>query len=207
VSRRIGISAAGLRKLPAWQNQRLVVYHGTDSTSVSAIGTGSPVPFVVDLMLCKPNTDFGQGFYVTTRLHQAQQWANSRALRNPAPGIYAVVLQFDLDRDWLASLDTLGFVRPTRDFWNLVSDCRLGFAPHQRTPPHPVPYDTVFGPVTLWPQTMIIANCDQIGFHTRRAVASLPVPTLHSRANQHDKTRLRWRACPHFMRRGMQCVR
>ena len=51
---------------------------------------------------------------------------------------FAVVIRFDLDRDWLASLDVL-----------------------------------VYGPVTLWPQQLVIADCDQISFHTRRAVAGL----------------------------------
>jgi hypothetical protein len=80
------------------------------------------------------------------------------------------VLGFDLDRDWLATLETLGFVRETRDIWDLVDTCRHGFAPHQRVYPHG-PYDVVFGPVTLWPSILLIKDCDQISFHTPRAAA------------------------------------
>jgi hypothetical protein len=184
-------SHAGGAALPQWLNKKLFVYHGTDSGSVAGATavTGAILPFFVNLALCRPNTDFGQGFYVTTRLHQAQQWANTRVTSLPAPGLFAVILRFELDRDWLAGLQTLGFVRATRDFWDLVTDCRHGFAPHQRLPPNQIPYDVVFGPVTLWPQTLTIGDCDQMSFHTRRAVAGLPQPSLFRRANERDLTR------------------
>ena len=162
--------------MPQWTNPVLRVFHGTDSHMVAAGGllTGAALPFAVNLALCRPFTDFGQGFYTTTRLHQAKQWANTRVLRaSPVPGLQAVVIRFDLDRDWLAGLDTLAFVRTTADFWNLVNDCRHGFPPHQRPPPHPTPYDVVYGPVTLWPQTLVVGNCDQVSFHTQRAAAGL----------------------------------
>jgi Protein of unknown function (DUF3990) len=177
--------------LPKWLNKNLFVYHGTDSGSIAAatIATGAILPFAVNLALCRPNTDFGQGFYVTTRLHQAQQWANTRVISLPNPSLFAVVIRFELDRNWLASLQTLGFVRPTRDFWDLVTDCRQGFPPHQRVPPNQTPYDLVFGPVTLWPQTLIINDCDQLSFHTRRAIAGLPQPSLFRRANERDPNR------------------
>ncbi|GJD49110.1 hypothetical protein OPKNFCMD_1840 [Methylobacterium crusticola] len=172
--------------MPVWSNPVLRVYHGTDDVSAAVApnaALGTPLSFVVTLALCRPNTDFGQGFYVTTRLHQAREWANTRVLRAPPqPGLHAVVLGFDLDRDWLAGLDSLTFVRPIRDFWNLVTDCRHGFAPHQRIPPRPAPYDVVYGPVTLWPQRLVIADCDQISFHTRRAIRGLTPVRLADRA-------------------------
>jgi hypothetical protein len=69
--------------------------------------------FVVNLSLCRPLTDFGQGFYTTTSLHQAREWANARVRRVLAPTQQhtAVVIQFSLDRDWLARLDALAFAR------------------------------------------------------------------------------------------------
>ena len=156
--------------MPQWHNNPLQVFHGTDNLSAAALAATG-----VSLALCRPNTDFGQGFYVTTSLHQARQWANTRVLRIPR-ALVATVVSFDLDRDWIASLDTLAFVRPIKDFWDLVTDCRYGFPPHQRSPPHPRPYDVVYGPVTIWPQRLVIADCDQISFHTRRAVVGLGAP-------------------------------
>jgi hypothetical protein len=90
------------------------------------------------------------------------------------------VIAFDLDRNWLGSLDALAFVRATPDFWKLVADCRAGRPPHGRKTPHPLPYDVVYGPVSLWPQRLLIAGCDQISFHTSKAIAGLGVPSATS---------------------------
>ena len=84
----------------------------------------------------------------------------------------AVVLEFVLDRDQLAALEALCFLRETRDFWDFIHDCRGGFLSHGRTYPRG-PYDLVYGPVTLWPQRLTIHNCDQLGFHTARALTVL----------------------------------
>ncbi|MBR0871283.1 DUF3990 domain-containing protein [Bradyrhizobium tropiciagri] len=174
--------------MPAWGNKDVVLYHGTDDLAVGAQlhGPGSPLPLAVNLALCRSFTDFGQGFYCTTSIHQAQQWANARLLRmlaptGPAP--CAIVLEFKLSRDWLASLDMLAFVRPINDFWDLVDDCRNGFAPHQRSVPHNVCYDVVCGPVTIWPQRLVIQDCDQFSFHTQRAVRGLKTPVVHSKGS------------------------
>lgn len=170
--------------MPQWTNPRLTVYHGTDNRSAGLTGparVNASVGFLPNLAFCRPFTDFGQGFYTTTNLHQARQWANTRVLSRASA--YAVVLRFDLDRDWLATLDALAFTRPTADFWALVTDCRQGFPPHQRPPPSPLPYDVVYGPVTLWPQILVIADCDQVSFHTQNAVAGLGQPFLHEAAS------------------------
>jgi hypothetical protein len=171
--------------MPLWgsPNPPLVVYHGTDDQSLLAWGpiiAGRTLTgFRARVSLCRPFTDFGQGFYVTTWDHQARQWANARVLRILAPTgpqPRAVVIRFLLDRDWLADLDSLVFIRPTFDFWNLVDDCRTGFPPHQR----PGPYDVVYGPVALWDERLLIQDCDQIGFHTRRAVRRLVDPSVYA---------------------------
>lgn len=172
--------------MPKWTSQNgtvkpLVVFHGTDDGIPHAQGRTkhSQLPFQVNLTLCRSNTDFGQGFYVTTSEHQAKQWANARWVRNPS-NVKAIVLRFELDRDWLASLHVLAFARPIQDFWDLVADCRNGFRPHQRATPKPA-FDVVYGPVTLWPQILVIQDCDQISFHTTTAVQanSLKNPWIH----------------------------
>jgi hypothetical protein len=179
--------------VPQWLNKDLSVFHGTDSNSVgaSAVGSGSTIPFRVSLALCRPYTDFGQGFYVTTNLHQAEQWANKRAIQvnaalpSSATPTVAVVLQFKLDRDWLASLESLCFVLESPDFWALVNDCRGRFPPHQRTGKQSE-YDAVYGQVTLWPQKLLMKDCGQISFHTLGAVNRLPDPILLKKANDRD---------------------
>ena len=182
--------------MPQWLNKDLCVYHGTDSNSVgaSSITSGTSLPFKVSLALCRPYTDFGQGFYVTTYLHQAEQWANKRAaavnaaLPSGSAPTVAVVLQFSLSRDWLAGLESLSFVVETVDFWALVDDCRSRFPPHQRTGPQRE-YDAVYGPVSLWPQRLPIKDCDQISFHTQSGIAGLPDPVVFRKANDSDPRR------------------
>lgn len=185
--------------MPVWRNN-LDVYHGTDSNSVraSAIASGQPLVFAVSLPLCRPYTDFGQGFYVTTYLHQAEQWANKRARtingapRAPSPPTVATVLHFSLNRDELAGLESLTFVSEASNFWDLVTDCRGRFPPHQRVLGGTVKqaqYDLVYGPVSLWPQKLVIKDCDQISFHTKAAVAILPDPTVLKKANDSDPKR------------------
>jgi hypothetical protein len=128
---------------------------------------------------------------VTTYLHQAEQWANKREAAvnaslpvGSAPAA-AVVLQFRLSRDWLASLESLSFVVETPDYWALVDDCRSRFPPHQRTG-RKREYDAVYGPVSLWPQRLLIKDCDQISFHSATAVAGLPSPIVFKKANDSD---------------------
>jgi hypothetical protein len=173
--------------MPTWNTRipRFEVFHGTDDLSLGLTGLspGQSLPgFLPNLSLCRPHTEFGQGFYVTTSDHQARQWANARWVRSPAGGTNAVVLKFVLHRDALAKMEQLVFVRPTADFWDLVVDCRHGFPPHQR-PAVSVPYDIVYGPVTIWPSRLLIQDCDQISFHTGRASALLSNPTVYEVGN------------------------
>ena len=158
--------------MAAWANPPLVVYHGTDVATANVMSMG----LRPSLAFCLPLTDFGQGFYTTTRLHQAKQWPNTKVLRlrqaNPAAG--AAVIAYTLDRTLLARLASLTFVRESQDFWQFVASCRS-----QHPPPHrfrgftPPLYDAVHGPVTLWPQKLVIKDCDQLSFHTRRGLAIL----------------------------------
>lgn len=171
--------------MPRWLNQPLTLYHGTDSGSLPSwpVAVGSTLTFSVNLSRCRRLTDFGRGFYTTTNQHQARQWANTRVLRTPMLlGVKAVVLAFSIDRDVLSSLDTLAFVRSTTDYWDLVTDCRYGFNPHARAKVGHLAYDIVYGPVTIWPQSLVIADCDQISFHTSKAAAALGLPILQAEA-------------------------
>jgi hypothetical protein len=127
------------------------------------------------------NTDFGQGFYLTTYDHQAAQWANGkvrRHLRATGARLRAVVLSFSIDRDLLATADTLAFVAATADYWDLVHDCRLGFGSHRR-PGTKTNYDVVYGPVSLWRQELVIHDSDQMSIHDQLLADKLPTPLVY----------------------------
>ncbi|MEZ5905425.1 MAG: DUF3990 domain-containing protein [Geminicoccaceae bacterium] len=59
----------------------------------------------IDLQKCKANTDFGQGFYLTSSEHQARNWANYRHDPNkpPVSSNIAAVLCFDSDTEELGA--------------------------------------------------------------------------------------------------------
>ncbi len=170
----------------AWTNQALTLFHGTNTLSMAAYRAMSGPPFslhmtlagfTINLAACRPRTDLGQGFYTTTSLHQAREWANEgvRKFASSAPPVAsaAMVLVFIVDRNDLAGLDTLGFVRPTKDYFDLVTYCRLGRRPHLRPSSLAPTYDVVFGPVALGFQQLVLHDCDQISFHTPNAVTLL----------------------------------
>ena len=171
-----------------WTDNDLTLYHGSDESAANAIST--PVggaPNGIDLALCSPATDFGQGFYTTTNLHQAQQWANMRiAGLPPGSSTRAAVVGFTVTRDSMAGLAHMAFVRhgrpPNSDYWNLVAHCRSGGA-HDRNNVTGDFYDIVHGPVSLWRQLLVIADSDQVSFHTNAALAALITPTIVSRGN------------------------
>ena len=168
----------------AWTNRPLVLYHGTTNIAASAISTPSDSrPHSIDLTLCNPKADFGQGFYLTTVLTQAEDWADRqfRYLRKKNKELaLAVVLRFEVDRNHLASLLSLCFVTdgPNPDYRDFVEYCRNQAGSHLLYGDRD--YDIVFGPVTLWPQRLVIKDADQMSFHTEAALEVLPAPILHS---------------------------
>lgn len=149
---------------PPWSNQDIILYHGTVDEFAAAILSR------VRVRLGKPATDFGPGFYTTTVYQQAHTWAVQIAASKP--GRLPAVIQIIVPRQELAKLKSLVFVRGdfhADDYWSFVHYCRGGAANHGL--PRPVRYyDLVYGPVApLWNQRMIIANSDQVSFHTTRA--------------------------------------
>jgi hypothetical protein len=104
---------------------------------------------------------------------QAERWANGLAAR--AAGAAPAIIEFRVERNALAMLDTRVFVRGTSaaaDFWSFVQFCRSSATDHGRSKKGW--YDVVAGPVmgSLRRQTLI-PDGDQISFHTKPAAAVL----------------------------------
>jgi Protein of unknown function (DUF3990) len=152
-----------------WSNGPLVVYHGTDSLSANNIRLNGIQPryFVA-------KTDFGAGFYVTTSLHQAKNWANEK-VRTQGSGAYsAEVLEYNLQRSSITNLEHLTFVTDTQDYYDLVDYCWNAQINHGAT--RSKPYDVIYGPVSLHPQVLVIANCDQIYFCDPASISGFQSP-------------------------------
>lgn len=155
----------------SWTNQDIVLYHGTLDRYISAIKSR------IKVASGKRFKDFGPGFYTTTWLRQAQMWAHEIAA--VTRGAMPAVIRITLSREKLAGLDMLAFVRgdfDADDFWSFVHYCRKGASDHRRKGRVRY-YDVVYGPVaSFWNQRMIIANADQVSFHTRAAELILNDP-------------------------------
>lgn len=163
-----------------WLNQDLVLYHGTlDIYSAS-------IRAKVDVRKGKKGTDFGRGFYTTTLNRQARAWAwqlclDYNAKRLPgSPAASPEVIVFRVDRNDLAGLDVLMFVRGdfhASDFWSLVHHCRSKKPGHRRKATATNRsrwYDVVAGPVAaIWRTRLTISGADQFSFHTSRGAKTL----------------------------------
>jgi len=157
-----------------WKNDPLALYHGTVELHAADIATNSP-----DLSKCRIRRDFGRGFYVTRRLAQAQDFANSKYntmrsqfLHNPRthidPGC-AAVIEYKIDRNVLGHLETLAFVLPDPEWSDFVGNCLLGSFDHKGPG---VYYDVVYGPVsTIAKETS--GALEQLSFHSPAAINTL----------------------------------
>ena len=120
--------------------------------------------------------DFGQGFYTTTLKRQAKYWAWQASQQSPhLPVSQPAVVSFEVDRERLAPLDALWFVRGdynADDFWSLIFHCRAGNNHNYSL--NSGWYDLVIGPVTNpYPQRSVMPDYDQISFHTNKAAGVL----------------------------------
>jgi hypothetical protein len=151
--------------VPPWTDQDIVLYHGTLDTHVASVLNA------VDLRRCRRLCDFGRGFYTTTRMVQAERWAQNVARYGGAPA----VIEFTVERNAIARLDCLSFARASHDaidFWSFVQFCKTTAADHNRR--HRPWYDIVSGPVPGdWKKQTVISDGDQVSFHTTAAVRIL----------------------------------
>ncbi len=126
-----------------WRPDRsdyVILWHGCTSFDKDDMEANG-----IDLARCRVDTDFGRGYYTTTRKRQAEKWAWSRYYdwrADPANlgrgGNGPVVMRFKVRRygeasgvgplnDGLDSLWPLFFVLgdfDSEDYWSLVQHCR-----------------------------------------------------------------------------------
>jgi hypothetical protein len=160
-----------------WNNQDIVLYHGTlDQSADSIVKSGVLLPS--NNLLTRSDVDFGAGFYTATLRRQAEAWAYVKVGEVQATGQPAApgVVEFIVSRDDLSGLDCLWFVRneyDAEDFWSLVFNCRGGRPAHGRTTKNGW-YYVVVGPMAaFWRQRVAFQGYDQVSFHTGDAVRVL----------------------------------
>lgn len=153
----------------SWTNSTLLLFHGTTKANADSILKDG-----INLACCRNTCDFGRGLYTTTHEEQAKNWAKLIAKKKRDQ---PVVIRYDVDRDDLAKLDFLAFVRghhTALEFWDFVQHCRLGASHHSR-PGTSAWYDVVVGPVVRqWTTNReVYSNYDQFSFHTPAGIQLL----------------------------------
>ncbi len=152
-----------------WTNQDLILYHGTVDIHYSSILQA------VDVTKGRHLTDFGRGFYTTTLLSQAGNWAWRMGLGRT--GSNPVVIEFTVSRDHLATLESVWFAHGApnaESYWSLVCHCRSGGGGHARIS-NGGWYDIAIGPLaTSWRSRSLSQDGrDQVSFHTSTAAGRL----------------------------------
>jgi hypothetical protein len=152
----------------AWTNQNLVVYHGTNDLHAPTVLQA------VRVAAGRAATDFGRGFYTTTNFWQANSWGQRSAAMSR--GSLPVVIRFDLNRDAVATLHSLFFIRGDarwQDYWSFAGYCRARNPDHGRVVNGGM-FDIVAGPVMKnISRREIFEGFDQISFHTPASEALL----------------------------------
>ncbi|MEA2864175.1 MAG: hypothetical protein QOC84_2131 [Bradyrhizobium sp.] len=157
----------------------MVLYHGCSDLSLypasqtGIVVTGGPHHIAHSIGGARP--DFGPGFYTTSWLHQAKNWANNRAakLRPRHPAVKAVVLGMRIERNTFSELESLVFSSDRDNYFTFVAYCRSGGTPHAPPANRALPYDVIAGPVSIGRQTHVIAQADQVSFHTAKATTTI----------------------------------
>lgn len=158
-----------------WANDDMVLYHGCSDRSLRPANPNGISPgggaHNISPSVGASRPDFGPGFYTTTWLHQARNWANMRVRRQRTGK--AVVLSMRLDRNHFANLQSLVFPSDRDKFYDFVAYCRAGSFPHAPRSRRNGPYDVIAGPVTSSPQTLVIFQADQVSFHTAVGILAI----------------------------------
>lgn len=133
---------------------------------------------------CRPNADFGKGFYTTSVKEQAVRWAHIRQEREDAPRAVVSVYEFDeslLDNaDW----NIRRFTGADEPWLLFVTDCRKSRPHDYDIVQGPVANDKVFTTVNLFESGVLSAEAailqlkayktyDQLSFHTPRVIGTL----------------------------------
>jgi hypothetical protein len=106
----------------------MTIYHGSDTP------VKSPKILTSNRLL-----DFGEGFYTTSSLEQAQRWAKRVRDRNKTKEQIVSIYEFDIDKAE-KELKIIKFASPDSEWLRFVSACRSGKEIDFE-------YDIVMGPV------------------------------------------------------------
>jgi hypothetical protein len=164
----------------------MIIYHGSDTP------VKSPKILISNRLL-----DFGEGFYTTSSLEQAQRWAKRVRERKNAKEQIVSIYEFEADKAD-KDLTIIRFDSPDREWLHFVSACRSGMETSLEYDivMGPIANDNVYATIQLF-ETGLLSEAetiirlkverifDQILFHTEKA---LRYCTYLRHENIEDKT-------------------
>jgi len=149
----------------------MIIYHGSD------MPVKSPKILTSNRLL-----DFGEGFYTTSSLEQAQRWANRVRDRNKSKDKIVSIYEFDKDKAE-KEIKIIKFSSPDSEWLRFVSACRSGKETdfEYNIVMGPVANDNVYATIQLF-ETGLLSEAetiirlkveqifDQILFHTEKSL-------------------------------------
>ena len=112
----------------------MMLYHGT----TEVIGA-------IDFAKCRLRTDFGKGFYMSSKLGTARDWAIGKAGFSGVPTVMRYVVSNDIFAD--SNLTYRRFDSPTEEWLNFIRDNRRMDIGHGKASEPRHIYDLVSGPI------------------------------------------------------------
>lgn len=122
------------------------MYHGTNSRHFQSLFNG------VSLRECKDKTDFGRGFYLTTKFFQASKHANNRSKFNGE----AIVFVYDINLAALRQFQDKIFTKMDKEWARFIYDNRS-----ERVSTCQHDFDYVFGGVADGKIDDLVEELDQ----------------------------------------------
>jgi hypothetical protein len=149
----------------------MLIYHGSDTP------VKSPKILASNRLL-----DFGEGFYTTSSLEQAQRWARRVKERNKSKEQIVCIYEFEADKAE-KNLKIIKFDSPDKEWLHFISACRSGREVDFQYDivKGPVANDNVYATIQLF-ETGLLSEAetiirlkieqifDQILFHTEKAL-------------------------------------
>jgi len=112
----------------------MILYHGT-----------SEIIGAIDLSKCRLRTDFGRGFYMSSKLQTARVWATGKAGFSGVPTVMRYVINKALLTD--SELKYKRFEYPTTQWLDFIKDNRRMDTGNGLSTEPRHPYDIVSGPI------------------------------------------------------------
>ncbi|GBU27047.1 hypothetical protein R84B8_00568 [Treponema sp. R8-4-B8] len=149
----------------------MLIYHGSDT----------PVK-IPKILISNRLLDFGEGFYSTSSLEQAQRWAKRVRERNKSKEEIVSIYEFDADKAE-KDLKIIKFNSPDSEWLHFISACRSGKESELEydIAMGPVANDNVYATIQLF-ETGLLSEAeiiirlkvekifDQILFHTEKSL-------------------------------------